>query len=318
IVSVSKAMQNVFSLINKVAPTSSTVLIFGESGTGKELVARAIHYNSPRRDGPFVVVDCTSLPKDLMESELFGHKKGAFTGAIEDKKGLIEEANGGTLFLDEIGELPLELQGKLLRVLQTRELRPVGDQKTRQVDVRFIAATNRDLEEMVREGRFREDLYWRLNIFPVKVPPLRQRKEDIPVLVQHFIDKYSEDIGGGPYKLTTEAMKVLMAHNWPGNVRELENTIHRAMLLSSNGLITEKEIHLAGIDGQRKIPKTLEELKEAKRALKKLAEEELERAFVMQALEEAGWNVTRAAENVGMQRTNFHALMRKYGIKRKR
>jgi transcriptional regulator with GAF, ATPase, and Fis domain len=222
------------------------------------------------------------------------------------------------LFLDEIGELPLEVQGKLLRVLQTKELRPVGEQRTKQVDVRFIAATNRDLEALVREGRFREDLYWRLNIFPIKIPPLRQRKEDIPVLVQHFIEKHSQEVGRGPFKVTTEAMKALMAHEWPENVRELENTIHRAMLLSTNGLITEKEICLAGPEPEKRIPRTAEELKQAKRALRKLAEEELERAFVLQALEEAGWNVTRAAEMVGMQRPNFHALMRKYGIKRKR
>ncbi len=316
IVGASKAMKGVFALVNRIAPTSSTVLVLGESGTGKELIARAIHYNSPRAEGPFVVVDCTSLPKELMESELFGHTKGAFTGALSDKKGLIEEAQGGTLFLDEIGELPLELQGKLLRVLQSKELRPVGGQKSRVVDVRFIAATNRDLEALVQEGRFREDLYWRLNVFPIKIPPLRQRKEDIPVLVQHFIEKYSAEVGRGPFRVTAEAMKLLMEHDWPGNVRELENTIHRAMLLSTNGTITEKEIGLAGPEPDRRVPRTAEELKQAKRALRKLAEEELERAFVLQALEEADWNVSRAAKMVGMQRPNFHALMRKYGIKK--
>jgi len=318
IVAISKAMKSVFTLINKVAPTSSTVLILGESGTGKELVARAIHYNSPRAEGPFVVVDCTALPRELMESELFGYMKGAFTGAVTNKKGLIEEAQGGTLFLDEIGELPLEVQGKLLRVLQTKELRPIGSQKPKYVDVRFIAATNRDLEALVREGRFREDLYWRLNIFPIKIPPLRQRKEDIPALVQHFIEKYSQELGGNRFKVTAEAMKILMNHNWPGNVRELENTIHRAMLLCSNGMITEKEIALAGPHHVQNTPQTYEELKKAKKILKKLVEEEIERAFVLQALEKTGWNVTKAAALVGMQRTNFHALMRKYGIKKNR
>ncbi len=316
IVGKSKPMEHLFMLIQTVSQTSGTVLITGESGTGKELVARAIHYNSPRRDGPFVVVDCTSLPKELIEAELFGYKKGAFTGAVSDKKGLIEEADGGSLFLDEISELPLQVQSKLLRVLQEKEVRAIGGQSPRKVDVRFIAATNRDLEEMVREGIFREDLFWRLNILPIRVPSLRQRKEDIPLLVAHFIKKYSEELQKDIRGVTAEAMKMMFEYDWPGNVRELENTIQRAILMCSEKEIGPEDLTFLAPSFRQRVPQTIDQLKEVKRKLRKASVEEIERLFVIEALRRAGWNITKAAKEVGMQRTNFHALMRKYGIKR--
>ncbi len=316
IVGKSKAIEHVFRLIHSVAPTSSTVLIIGESGTGKELVAKAIHYNSPRRDNPFVVVDCGTLPKDLIEAELFGYRKGAFTGATSDKRGLIEEADGGTIFLDEIGELPLSVQSKLLRVLQEKEFRPIGDKRPKKVDVRFIAATNRDLEQLVRDGVFREDLYYRLNIFPIKVPPLRQRKEDIPILSYHFLRKHSEELGKDVKSITAEAMKLLLEYNWPGNVRELENTIQRAILLTTDEKIKPEDLTFLTVTLGHNIPQNIQQLKETKKRLRKASVEEVERLFVLDALRRADWNVSRAAKDVGMQRPNFHALMKKHGIRR--
>ncbi|MDA8388922.1 MAG: sigma-54 dependent transcriptional regulator, partial [Nitrospiraceae bacterium] len=217
----SAAMQKVFDLIAMVAAVDSTVLVTGQSGTGKELVSRAIHFNSPRREGPFVVIDCVTIPESIMESELFGHVKGSYTGADSTEKGLIETAGGGTLFFDEIGSLPLRLQGKLLRVLQEKEYRPVGARHTQKADVRFIAATNRDLPELVAAGMFREDFYYRLNVFPIKLPALGQRREDIPALVRHFLRKYSAQTGKDVESVSVEAMRRLAARDWPGNVREL-------------------------------------------------------------------------------------------------
>ncbi len=318
IIGKSQAMERVFSLISSVAPTASTVLITGESGTGKELVAKAIHYNSPRRDRPFVVVDCGTLPDELIESELFGHKRGAFTGAVSDKKGLLEEADGGTLFFDEIGNLPLALQSKLLRVLQEKEFRPIGAKKTIHIDVRFIAATNRDLKRMVEEGTFREDLFYRLNIFPIHIPPLRERKDDIPLLAYHFLKKYSEELGKEVNSITAEAMKKLISHNWPGNVRELENIIQRAILITQNSTIKAEDISLLEeATTTTVVPRKLEELKELKKALREKSVEDVERMFVLEALRRNEWNVSRAARDVGMKRPNFHALMKKYGISRK-
>ena len=318
IIGQSKEMERVFELISSVAPTSSTVLITGESGTGKELVARAIHYNSPRRDGPFVVVDCGTLPDELIESELFGHRRGAFTGAVEDKKGLIEEADGGTLFLDEIGNLPLPLQTRLLRVLQEKEFRPLGGKRSKRIDVRFIAATNRDLKEMVREGSFREDLYYRLNIFPIRMPPLRERRDDIPLLAYHFLKRYSQELGKEVSGITAEAMKILIDYEWPGNVRELENTIQRAILITKGNTIRADDLGFIEPSRQVHIPRTFEELKTLKRELRERSVEEVEREFVLEALRRNEWNVSRAARDVGMLRPNFHALMKKYSIARKR
>ena len=224
-------MRDLFALITKVAGSRSTVLIQGKSGTGKELVAKAIHYNSPRRERPLVTVNGSAIPKDLLESELFGHVKGAFTGAIAHKRGLFEEADGGSLFLDEIGELSPELQVKLLRVIQERELKRVGDTRTVSVDVRLIAATNRDLAQAVKEGIFREDLYYRLNVIPILLPDLKDRAEDIPLLVTHFLMKYAKEADPPIESISKEAMRLLLEYDWPGNVRELENVIERAVIL---------------------------------------------------------------------------------------
>ncbi|HEB75774.1 MAG TPA: sigma-54-dependent Fis family transcriptional regulator [Nitrospirae bacterium] len=320
IVGTSRAIERVFRLIGAVAPSASTVLITGESGTGKELVARAVHYNSPRRDKPFVVIDCGTLAGELIESELFGYKKGAFTGALADKKGLIEEADGGTLFLDEIGNLPPALQSKLLRVLQEKEYRPVGDKRPVRVDTRFITATNRDLAAMVKAGTFREDLYYRLAVFPIHVPPLRERREDIPLLAYHFLRKYAEELGREVTNISAEAMRVLTSHGWPGNVRELENAIQRAILLADGTTITPETLGFLAPSAPftSEPPRSIEELKEIKKALRERSTEDVERAFVTEALKRNGWNISRAASDVGMQRPNFHALMKKHGISRPR
>ena len=233
----SPRIQQVFSLISQAAPSRSTILVVGESGTGKELVAKAIHQNSTRRDKPFVVVNSGSLPHELLESNLFGHVKGAFTGAVYAKKGLFELADKGTLFFDEIGNIPIETQSKLLRVMQEREFMRLGGVETLKVDVRVIAATNVDLRRAVEEGRFREDLYYRLNVIAIQLPPLRQRKEDIPALAQHFVDKYSQENGKAVEAVTPEALQVLMDYDWPGNVRELENVIERGVVLSTGPYI---------------------------------------------------------------------------------
>ncbi len=232
IIGKSVPMQEVFKTLQKVSGYKSTVLLMGESGTGKELLARAVHYNSPRRDRPFVAVNCGAIPENLLESELFGHMKGAFTDASRNKKGLFEEAHEGTLFLDEIGELPLALQVKLLRVLQEEEIRRVGDVKAIKIDVRIIAATVKDLEKEVKGGRFREDLFYRLNVLPLQVPPLRARKDDIPALVDHFVKKHNVRLEMQVSGMTPEALELLMEYDWPGNVRELENTIERAIVLT--------------------------------------------------------------------------------------
>jgi two-component system response regulator AtoC len=221
-----------FDVIKKVSQYKSTVLITGESGTGKELVARALHYNSDRSQSPFIAVNCGAIPENLLESELFGHAKGAFTDAIRTKKGLFEEADSGTLFLDEIGELPGQLQVKLLRVLQDGEIRRIGESKPIQIDVRIVAATVKDLTKEVNEGRFREDLFYRLNVLPIHIPPLRERKEDIPLLIQHFIGKYNQAMDKDVADIDHNAMEILMNYKWYGNVRELENTIERAIVLS--------------------------------------------------------------------------------------
>ncbi|MGC8719204.1 MAG: sigma 54-interacting transcriptional regulator [Thermodesulforhabdaceae bacterium] len=253
IIGKSQVMKKVFYIVEKIAPSRSTVLITGESGTGKELIAKAIHYQSPRRDKPFVSVNCGALPETLLESELFGHERGAFTGAVQQRKGRFELAHEGTLFLDEISEMPLHLQVKLLRVLQEMEFERVGGTQTVRVDVRIIAATNRDLKKEVAAGRFRSDLFYRLNVVNIHLPPLRERSEDIPLLVAHFLDKYGKEMGGGEtFKVDREAMKCLMEYSWPGNVRELENVIERAMLLCSNNVITLADLPLEV--RQRNIP----------------------------------------------------------------
>jgi DNA-binding NtrC family response regulator len=314
IVGESPAMQRVFQLIARVATTGSTVLITGESGTGKELVAKAIHYNSPRKDLPFVTVDCVTIPETLIESELFGHAKGAFTGAAEKKKGLLETANGGTLFFDEIGNIGVTTQAKLLRVLQEREFRPLGEKKTVHVDVRFIAATNTDLRAMTREGTFREDLFYRLNIFPIHIPPLRERREDIPRLAYHFLQKYCRELKRNVGHISAEAMKLLIVHDWPGNARQLENIIQRAIIMCQGKTLRPEHLSSLEMTSRPEVPKTVGELKERKKGLRLKSVEDVEMAFITEALKRNRWNISRAASDVGMQRTNFHALMKKYHI----
>ena len=233
----SPQMRKVMGLVGRVAPTNSTVLITGETGTGKDLIARAIHYNSPRKDAAFVVADCASLSESLLESELFGHVRGSFTGAVKDRKGLAEAARGGTLFLDEISTISPQVQGSLLRLIQEHEVRPVGSDKTVPVDVRVVAATNQDLQELVEDGAFREDLYYRLSVFTIRLPALRERPEEIPLLAHHFVEGFAEEFGKEIRGIAPQAMAVLEAHDWPGNVRELENVLERAVLLADNGTI---------------------------------------------------------------------------------
>ena len=238
----SPRMQEIFNLIERVARTTSTVLVHGESGTGKELIARAIHFASPRASQRFLSINCGAMPENLLESELFGHEKGAFTGAVREKRGLFREADGGTLFLDEIGETTQPMQVKLLRALQDRKIRRVGGTQETDVDVRIIAATNRDLEEAIRDNTFREDLYYRINVIPIHLPPLRQRREDISLLVDHFLGKYSQNLGIEPKQISVEALQALEGYQWPGNVRELENTIERALALGAGEAITTQDL----------------------------------------------------------------------------
>jgi DNA-binding NtrC family response regulator len=318
IIGPSPAMQAVYRLIAKCAPTNSTILLTGESGTGKELIARAVHYNSLRKDRSFVPVDCNSLSENLLESELFGHVRGSFTGAVANKRGMFEIAHGGTLFLDEIGNLSLSTQAKLLRVIQEREFRAVGDTRTQTTDVRLIAATNRDLKAMVTGATFREDLYYRINIFPIQVPPLRERREDIPALAHHFLNILSKEVGKKFTGFSEGAMNLLMQYDWRGNVRELENAVHRAVILAAGDVI--RRAHLAGIieAGPRvdlDVAKTGEELKRLKKAARERSVEEIEKLFVLEALKRNAWNVTRSAGETGMQRANFQALMKKYRIR---
>jgi DNA-binding NtrC family response regulator len=319
IVGKSKKMQEIYRVIAKVASTDSTVLIYGQSGTGKELIARAIHFNSPRREKQFVPVDCAVLSENLLESELFGHVRGSFTGAISTKPGLFEVADGGTVFLDEIGNISLAIQAKLLRVLQEREFTPVGGTKAKRVDIRLIAATNKDLEKMIKEESFREDLYYRLNIVPVHLPSLKERQEDIPLLAVHFLRKYSEEMGKTIKGFSPEAMEKLVNYGWPGNVRELENVIERMVVMIEDEMVRPEHVILPGQqekeDWEDHIPVTSEELKEIKKVLREKAVEDVERIFILKALERQNWNVTRAAEEVGMLRPNFQALMRKYNLK---
>ncbi len=316
----STAMQKVFQRILQVAPTNSSVLITGESGTGKELVARAIHNNSPRKDEPFVAIDCNSLPENLLESELFGHNKGSFTGATQSKPGLFSVASGGSLFLDEIANLSIATQAKLLRVLQQREVTPIGGTKATPIDIRLIAATNRGLEKMVEEGTFRDDLYFRLNIIPIDLPPLRERAGDIPLLIGYFLKKFSEDIGREIKGLSADAHLAIHNYPFPGNVRELENIIERSVVLTQGNLIQRDSLELPTSQeteyDQPEIaaPINTDELKEVKRIAREQAVEPVEKAFVYAALERNNWNVTKAAEETGMLRPNFQALLKKLGI----
>lgn len=303
----SRAMREVYYLISKVAPSDSTVLISGESGTGKELVARAVHQNSTRRNNPFVAINCAVLNENLLEAELFGYEKGAFTGAVSQKKGKLEVGDGGTVFLDEIGELALPLQAKLLRVLQEREFERVGGAKPIKANVRVIAATNRDLEEEVKNNTFRRDLYFRLNVVQIKMPPLRARKPDIPLLAQHFIQKYAERCNRKVTGLSQTARKIMMLYDWLGNVRELENVIERAVVLGTTNTIFPEDLPTEILESNR-VGKTPEGDFHARVRLAK-------QSIVEEALREAGGNYTEAALRLGLHPNNLHRLIRNLGLK---
>jgi two-component system response regulator AtoC len=311
----SQAMQTVFRTLQKVAEYKTNVLITGESGTGKELVARALHDLGPRSTAPFVAVNCGAIPEALLESELFGHRKGAFTDATRDKKGLFEEADGGTLFLDEIGELPLALQVKLLRALQEEEIRRIGDTRETPVDVRVVAATTRDLPAEVKGGTFREDLYYRLNVLPLQLPPLRDRREDIPLLVEHFVRRYAEKHARAGMRTTgvaPEAMELLLAYGWPGNVRELENTIERAMVLCEGPLIEPHvlEDRIKGTVARDKIQTTLSSGELSIKKTTRVIEEEL----IRKALRATGGNRTNAAKILEISHRALLYKIKEYGI----
>jgi two-component system NtrC family response regulator len=305
-------MEEVYRLSSQVAKSDATVLILGESGTGKELLAKGVHFNSLRKEQPFVTINCGSLPENLIESELFGYKKGAFTGAVNDKKGKFEFADGGTIFLDEIGELPLHLQVKLLRVLQDGMVDKVGEPAPVKVDVRVVAATNRDLEEEVAAGNFREDLYYRLCVVPIKLPPLRERLDDIPLLTEHFLKKYSEKSRVDRVRIDKKALKVLLKYLWPGNVRELENLAERTVVMSQTGLVTvddlpEKIIANSGHGGD-----FIVELPDEGINLEKLERELLEKAYA-----KSGYNQSKTARFLGITRNTLLYRFEKYGIEKK-
>jgi DNA-binding NtrC family response regulator len=307
-----------FEEIKKVAPTDSTVLLYGETGTGKELFAKAIHAQSRRSDRQFIAVDCTTFAESLLESELFGHVKGAFTGAVKDKAGVFEMADGGTFFLDEVANLDLGIQGKLLRAMETQEFKPVGGSRVKHSDVRIIAATNRDLKMMVDEGTFREDLFYRLNVFPLFIPPLRERRDDIPRLLYHFLGVFCRQTGKRIDGFSNDALEMLASYDWPGNVRQLKNTVERLVILSDDAVLDNRSLtdnwETKGSALRDGIPETLEALREVKKDLLENRFGQIEKAFLQQALSAAQGNITQAARRVGMQRSNFSALMKKHHL----
>jgi len=305
IIGESAALEAVFEQVQCVAPTDSTVLIQGETGTGKELIARAIHNISSRCGRAFIRLNCAAIPFDLLESEIFGHEKGAFTGAIAQRVGRFEMADKGTLFLDEVGDIPTALQPKLLRVLQEQEFERLGSTHTRHVEVRLVAATNRDLTEMTKQGEFRSDLYYRLNVFPIRIPPLRERREDIPLLVHYFMEKYARRMGKRIEAVPTATMQKLVDWPWPGNVRELQNMIERGVILSRGFVL---EIPLAELDQP-----SVSALRDNNGAS---TLEAFERQHILQALRESGWVVAGAAARLGLNRSTLNARMRKLEIRR--
>jgi Nif-specific regulatory protein len=315
IVGDSARMEQVLAQLGKVVDTRVTVLVEGETGTGKELFASAIHYRSQRRDKLFVAQNCAAFPENLLESELFGHKRGAFTGATEEKKGLFEVADGGTLFLDEVGEMPLSLQAKLLRVLQEGEVRPIGGSTTRKVNVRIVAATNRNLEKEVAEGRFREDLYYRLKVFPLRVPPLRERREDIPALAAHFLERYTREFGREIAGFTQAAIERLCAYDWPGNVRELENEVQRAVIQAEDESFIGPELLSQRVLGAVLEP-TTEAAAEAPTGSETLREimDRFEKKILIQALAAHGNNKTSAAKTLGITREGLHKKLKGFGL----
>jgi two-component system response regulator AtoC len=310
IISKNERMRQIFDTITKVAKYKSTILIAGESGTGKELVAKAIHFNSDRSNHPFIPVNCGAIPENLLESELFGHTKGSFTNAVRTKKGLFEEADGGTMFLDEIGELPLQLQVKLLRVLQDGEIRRIGDSRAIQIDVRIIAATVKDLDKEVREGKFRDDLFYRLNVLPMKIPPLKERKEDIPLLVDHFIHKYSRELSKPIEGIVPEALNCLLNYSWNGNVRELENIIERAIVLTESNRI---QVENLPIEIQNPKEESRLSLLNDELSIKK-ASRYLEIDLIRKALLKTNGNHTHAAKLLEISHRALLYKIKEYGI----
>ena len=313
-------MEELFKIIDKVADTPSTVLLTGESGTGKELVATALHQGSSRRDKPLIKINCAAIPKDLMESELFGYERGAFTGAVSSKPGRFELADGGTLFLDEIGEVPLEMQVKLLRVLQESEFERVGGIKTTRVDVRLIAATNRDLEKETEAGRFRKDLFYRLNVVPIVLPPLKDRAEDIPRLVVHFIEKYNKRLNKKIEGISDEALLLLQAWPWPGNIRELENLMERVLLFADGPRIEVKDLPegvRAGLHAAPSLPAgaTPAPGETPLKDFLKQKQAEIEKSFIVQALAKTEGNVTRAAKLLQISRKSLQTKMKEFGLR---
>jgi DNA-binding NtrC family response regulator len=313
----SPQIQKVVEMVRKVAPTDSTVLISGESGTGKELIARAIHANSRRSDKVFFAVDCGTLSGELLESELFGHVKGAFTGAHETKAGIFSRADAGTVFLDEISNVSTQVQAKLLRFLESRTFLPRGGATQREVDVRLIFATNQDLESLVTAGAFRQDFYYRIFVYPIMLPPLRERKKDILPIAYHFLAQFNRSLNKRITGFDPEAIKALYDYDWPGNVRQLRNTVERAVILCESELIGPGELLAAGDLGELNAgtPTTNEELKRVKKELRRRAVAKVEKNFVVEALIRSNWNVTRAARQTGMQRSNFQSLMKKHGVR---
>ena len=323
----SLALEQVFGVIEKVADTPSTVLITGESGTGKELIARALHLNSSRRNNPFIKINCAAIPKTLMESELFGYEKGAFTGAVGSKPGRFELADKGTLFLDEIGEIPIEMQVKLLRVLQESEFERVGGIKTLKVDVRLVTATNRDLAKEVQSGNFREDLFYRLNVVPIHLPPLRERTSDIPLLVEHFLTKFNARLKKQITDLQPEAMDKLIGHPWPGNIRELENVMERTILFCEGPTIRSRDLppEISGASegsgpNRTSEPRAVEPLLAAgeRTSLKEIVRREtdrVERELILRALDETGGNVTQAARKLKISRKSLQNKMKEFNLR---
>ncbi len=319
IIGESPKMQQIFSVIKRVAPTDSNVLITGESGTGKEVIAQVIHKMSLRKDKPFIACDCSSLTPTLLESELFGHVKGSYSGAIATKQGLFEIANDGTLFLDEVSNISLEIQSKLLRVLETRILRRVGDTAERHINIRLITASNKDLLKMVEEGSFRKDLYYRLEVIPVHLPPLRERNEDIINLANTFLNSIRRNNDIRAKYFSPEAIEILEEYRWPGNIRELKNIIERVAILCDSEIIEPKHLPKEIKDMPKDpsdydLPKTWEEFKKYKQHAKNEVLIEIEKQFLIEALKRAGGNVSNASKGVGMQRTNFHSLLKKYNL----
>lgn len=304
-IAVSEPMIKIIETLEKVIPTKSNIMILGESGTGKGLIAELIHCNSPRRDNPFISINCSAIPEGLLESELFGYKKGAFTGAVADKQGMIAIANNGTLFLDEIGDMPLSLQAKILKVIETGELQPLGDVKKKQVDVRIISATNVDIERRIKEGRFREDLYWRLNVIEIKIPPLRERKDDIEVVAKHFVKKFNEEYKKDIKGIDKVAMTALMSYSWPGNVRELKNVIERAVVLAEGDYITIDNL-------PDKLKQKVEQYQETSPL--KIYLGDFEKSLITKVYLSHNKNKEETAKALGIDLATLYRKFKKYGI----